>query len=202
MSESVILIGGGGHAKVIIDCIRTAGDKVIGILDDNLPVGRIISGTSVLGPVSQWADYSENKFFLAIGNNAVRKKLDSVMHANWYTAIHPSAVVSPQAKIGSGTVIMPGAIVNSDAVIGKHCIINSGAIIEHDNILGDYVHISPRAALGGTVRIGEKTHVGIGAIIKNNITVCEDCTLGAGSVTVKNVEVPGTYVGVPIRRIR
>lgn len=201
MSETVILIGGGGHAKVVMECVRQAGDRVVGILDDALEAGTTVLDVPVLGKISNYLDYTQHKFCIAIGNNDVRQKIAGQLNVNWHTAIHPSAVVSRYAKIGAGTVIMPGAVVNPGAVIGNHCIVNSGAVVEHDNTLEDFVHISPKAVLGGTVRIGEQTHIGIGAVVKNNLNICGGCTVGAGAVVVKNITQAGTYVGVPARSL-
>ena len=202
MAEAVIVIGGGGHAKVVIDCIRASGDRVAGILDDALAPGTEFLGTRVLGSTADCLNYPGCRFVIAIGSNAVRQKLDSARKLRWYTAIHPSAVVSPSARIGEGSVVMPRAVINAGAVVGRHCIVNTGAIVEHDNRLEDYVHISPAAALGGTVRVGSGSHIGIGACVRNNISICGGCIIGAGAAVVKNITEPGTYAGVPARKIR
>lgn len=202
MSDSVILIGGGGHAKVIIDCIQAAGGCVAGILDDGLAPGTRILDVPVLGKIADREAYSGHQFLIAIGSNAVRRRIAESGNLQWATAVHPSAVVSPYARIGEGTVVMAGAVVNPGAVVGSHCIVNTGAIVEHDNRLGDFVHISPGAALGGTVTVGEGTHVGIGATVRNNIDICGGCTIGAGAAVVKNITEPGTYAGVPARKMK
>ena len=202
MSESIILIGGSGHARVIIDCIRASGREVFGILDDGLCPGTEVLGASVLGKTADYEQYTDHPFLIAIGSNAVRRKIAEKLNVRWATAVHPSAVVSPYASVGEGTVIMPRAVINAGAAVGNHCIINTGAIVEHDNVLGDFVHISPNAALGGTVHVGEDTHIGIGACVRNNINICSGCTVGAGAAVVKDITVPGTYAGVPAGRIK
>lgn len=202
MSESYILIGGSGHAKVIMDCICASGGEVAGILDDGIEAGTKVLDVPVLGKSSDYEAYKEHKFVIAIGNNAVRARIVQRLNVEWGTVIHPSAVVSPHAVIGAGTVVMPGAVINAGAVVGNHCIINTGAVVEHDNRLADFVHISPKAALGGTVSVGEGTHVGIGACVRNNVSICGGCTIGAGAAVVKNITEPGTYVGVPARKMR
>lgn len=202
MSDSVILIGGSGHAKVVIDCIQSAGSHVAGILDDGIAAGTMVLGIPVLGMVSEYTQYFGYSFLIAIGNNAIRRRIARELPVNWYTAVHPTAMVSQYAHIGTGTVIMPNAVINPSASIGNHCIINTGAIIEHDNRIADYVHISPGAALGGTVSVGAETHIGIGASVRNNISICAGCTIGAGAAVVKDIVKPGTYVGVPARRIK
>lgn len=200
MSEQVIVIGGGGHAKVVIDCIQSSGDAVVGILDDGLSVDETVLGIPVLDRTENYINYIDKKFIIAIGNNAVRRRIAENIDVKWHTAVHPRAVVSRYAQIGCGTVVMPNAVVNAGALIGKHCIINTGAIVEHDNLIEDYVHISPAVSLGGTVIIGKETHVGIGATVKNNVSICGDCIIGAGAVVVKNITECGTYVGIPARK--
>ena len=202
MSESIILIGGSGHAKVIIDCICGSGNAVRGILDDGIRKGTQILGVPVLGNIDDYIQYRDYSFLIAIGNNAVRRLIAEKLDVRWATVVHPRAVVSPYASLGEGTVVMPNAVINACATIGKHSIINSGAVVEHDNLLGNYVHISPNAVLGGTVTIGDGTHVGIGTCIRNNTDICGGCTIGAGAAVVKHITVPGTYVGVPARRMR
>lgn len=202
MPESIVLIGGSGHAKVIIDCIRASGSSVFCILDDGIAVGTKILDVPVLGRVSDYPEFADHPFLVAIGNNAVRRLIAHNSDVRWATVIHPSAVVSLHAQVGIGTVVMPQAVINAGAAVGSHCIINTGAIVEHDCILGDFVHISPSAALGGTVSVGAETHIGIGACVRNNITICGGCTVGAGAAVVKHISVPGTYAGVPARRLK
>lgn len=201
MSDSIVLIGGSGHAKVIIDCIRASGREIFGILDDGIPAGSTVQGVPVLGSVSEYGKYTDNLFLIAIGSNAVRRRIAESCDIRWAVVVHPRAVVSPSAQLGEGTVVMPNAVVNASACVGKHCIINTGAVVEHDNVLGDYVHVSPNAALGGTVTVGDGTHIGIGACVRNNIRICGGCTVGAGAVVVKNICEPAVYAGVPARRM-
>lgn len=199
MSENVILIGAGGHGKVIADIVLQAGAQVLGFLDDHPTSDRIL-GLPVLGPVASWIEYCHNaSFVLAIGANGMRRRLAETMDVSWFTAVHPSAQIGREVSIGPGSVVMANAVINPQTCIGAHCIINSGAIVEHDNVIGDYVHISPGAVLCGTVHVGEGTHIGAGAVLKNNISLCANTIIGAGGVVIHNVETPGTYVGVPVR---
>lgn len=204
MQNKVILIGGGGHAKVVAECVRSCGGIIAGILDDGLMQGTTILDMEVLGKTADFMKYRDTcSFLIAIGNNAVRKKIAAQMepYVNWFTAIHKTAVVSAYAQLGAGTVVMPGAVINAGAVTGTHCIVNTCSVVEHDNILGDFVHISPSAALGGTVAVGELTHIGIGSVVRNNIQICSECVVGAGAVVVKNLEEAGIYVGIPAEKI-
>ena len=204
-SEKVIIIGAGGHAKVIADIVIKSGDALLGFLDDT-KIGEVFLGYSILGKVEDVCNFGKDKkdirFIIGIGNNYIRKQIADKYRLNWHTAIHPSAVTAVDVDVGEGTVIMANAVSNPSTKIGKHCIINSGAIVEHDNDIGDYVHISPGAAIGGTVKIGELTHLGIGATVKNNISICEECVIGAGAVVVRDIVDGGTYVGVPARKVQ
>ena len=189
MAKDVIVIGAGGHGKVIADIIVSRGDNFLGFLDDD-------ASKKTLGRIADCEKYADCFFVIGIGNPEIREGI-SKLPCRWYTAVHPSAVVSPSAEIGEGTVVMPNAVVNADAKIGRHAIINSTAVVEHDGEVADFAHISVGAKLGGTVKIGRRTHVGIGAAVRNNIDICEDCIIGAGAVVVKNIEKKGIYKGVP-----
>ena len=196
MHKKVIIIGAGGHAKVIADIIEKSGDQIVGFLDDKIEKNTIIvKGYKVIGDLNNRFPLSiankDYEFITAIGDNKKRKEISTSSNLKFYTAIHPSAQIGLDVKIEEGTAIMANVCINSSARIGKHCIINTGAIIEN------FVHISPNATLGGTVKVGENTHIGIGSVVKNNITICKNCTVGAGAVVVKNIEKEGTYIGVP-----
>ena len=192
MPQKVIVIGASGHGRVIADIIMAAGDCLLGFLDDNPDI------PGILGPVSKAMFFTDVSFVIGIGNAEIRKKIAS-MPLTWYTAIHPSAVVSKNAMLGKGTVVMANAVINYGARIGEHCIINTDAVVEHDNIISDFAHVSVGAKLGGTVSVGRGTWIGIGAVIKNNINICSDCIIGAGSVVVKDIVKSGTYFGVPAK---
>lgn len=204
MSKSVVIIGASGHGKVIADIIVNSGDKVLGFLDDADDVqGKKIIGFPVLGKIADYDNYRDCEFVIAIGNPYIREKIAIELPVRWYTAIHPTAVISSlDVEIGEGTVIMANSVVNPSARIGKHCIINTGAIVEHDNILEDYVHLSPNVTLAGIVKVGKSTHIGAGSCTKQVINIASDCVIGAGSVIVKDITESGTYVGVPARKIK
>ena len=200
MNNKLIIIGAGGHGKVIADVALKNGYTDIAFIDDRATgdcMGFPVVGTTA--DIEKLND-GNTEFVIGIGNNSVRKKLAEQYDVNWTTLIHPSAQIAVNVSVGKGTVVMAGAVINVCATIGKHCIINTGAVVEHDNVVDDFVHISPNVALGGTVHIGELTHVGIGATVKNNIDICGDSVIGAGAVVVKNINVGGTYIGVPARR--
>lgn len=206
MHKKVIIIGAGGHAKVIADIIEKSGDQIVGFLDDKIEKNTIIiKDYKVIGDLNNRFSLAianeDYEFIIAIGDNKKRKEISTSPNLKFYTAIHPSAQIGINVEIEEGTVIMANVCINSSSRVGKHCIINTGAIIEHDNIIENYVHISPNATLGGTVKVEELTHIGIGATVKNNVTICKNCTVGAGAVVVKNIIKAGTYIGVPAKKL-
>ena len=198
--NKLIIIGAGGHGKVLADNALKNGYENICFIDDSA-TGEVI-GFPIVGTSADIMNLNDGKtdFVIGIGNNTVRKTIAEQYNVNWVSMIHPSAQIAIDVRIGKGTIVMANAVINACTTIGNHCIINTGAIVEHDNVIKNYVHISPNVALGGTVRIGSLTHMGIGATVKNDIEICSDCTIGAGAVVVKNIKEPGTYVGVPIRK--
>ena len=201
MFKEIIIVGAGGHGKVIADIIEKSGDKVIGFLDDNTDRTEIM-GYPVLGKTQDCEKYADKEFFIAIGNNVMRKNIvNKYADIKYYTAIHPMAIIAREVQIGEGTCVMAGAIINSSTAIGSHCIVNSGSVVEHDNRIGDFVHLSPGAILCGTVFVGECTHIGAGAVIKNNITIAPNSVIGAGAAVVSNINYEGVYVGVPAKEI-
>lgn len=204
MNKQVIVIGAGGHGKVVADIVRRSGDTLLGFLDDNETLPREITGIPVLGKVADYGRYPDAFFIVGIGNAAVRekivRKLDGV---HWYIAIHPSAVISVlDTQIGAGSVIMANAVINPSARIGEHCIINTASVVEHDSRVGEFSHISVGAKLGGTALVGTYGWVGIGATVSNNVSICDHCMIGAGAVVIHDVEESGTYVGIPARKIK
>lgn len=204
MNKDVIIIGAGGHGRVIADVVIAANDRVLGFLDDNPNPPPVIAGVPLLGTVSDYVNYPQAAFIIGIGNAAVRERVaEQLRGVCWYTAIHPRAVVSSaETAIGEGSVVMANAVINTGTVIGRHAIINTAAVVEHDNDLADFAHVSVGAKLAGAVRIGKSSWIGIGAVVSNNVTVCDGCTIGAGAVVVKDIVESGIYVGVPARKIK
>lgn len=211
MSKDVVIIGAGGHAKVIANVINKSGDIVRGFLDDNIEIGTVIIKEKNYKVIGTFEDivhlqlkYPNAEFIIGIGNNELRKKIAEKYEEilNFYTAIDPNSQIALDVEIGKGSVILANACINTSAKIGKHCIINTAAIIEHDNIIEDYVHVSPNATLSGTVKVGELTHIGSGAVVKNNVDICDNCVIGAGATVVKDIEKSGVYIGTPSRKLR
>lgn len=192
------LYGASGHGKVIKDILNANGVKVETFVDDNPNVNECY-GRPVLHDAT-----GLSPMIVSIGVNKIRKMVveklsDHNKDIEFATAIHPSAIVSPSAKIGEGTVVMAGAIINADAVVGKHCIINSGASVDHECVIGDYCHIAPHATLCGQVHVGEGSLVGVGSCVIPCINIGSWCTIGAGAAVTKDIENNMKAVGVPAK---
>jgi sugar O-acyltransferase (sialic acid O-acetyltransferase NeuD family) len=196
MNNRLIIIGAGGHGKVIADNALKNGYTDICFVDDHA-TGSCM-GFPIIGTGADLPSFDDGKtdFIIGVGSNDVRKRIAERHDVNWVTLIHPSAQIAVNVSIGKGTVVMAGAVINASATVGEHCIINTGAIVEHDNVIGDYVHLSPGVKLSGTVTVGACTWIGTGACVINNIDICGRCTIGAGAVVIRNVTEKGTYVGV------
>jgi sugar O-acyltransferase (sialic acid O-acetyltransferase NeuD family) len=197
--KQIYLYGAGGHAKVIIDILECCGEMVTGIFDDD-PDKTIWNFPNLKfpGPFK----FSSDKLILSIGNNLTRKKIAMQIEAEYYTAIHPTAVVSSYASIAEGSVVMGNALINADTIIGKHNIINSHASIDHDCVLENFVHISPNATLCGNVFVGEGAHIGTGAIIIPGKKIGANTIIGAGTVIITDIPDNVTAVGNPARIIK
>lgn len=205
MKNRLIIIGASGHGKVVTDiAIKMNNWQSIEFIDDNDSI-RMCMDIPIIGRTDDASKYIEEAdFFVAIGNNATRERVQTELEsegASIATLIHPNAIIGYKVSVGIGTVIMAGAVINSSSVIGKGCIINTNSSVDHDCVLEDYVHVSPGASLAGSVKIGKSSWIGIGSVISNNINICDGCRLGAGAVVINDITEPGTYVGVPARRI-
>lgn len=180
--NQIYLYGAGGHAKVVLDILKSNGITVAEIFDDNPDVN------SFMGiPVSQ-TDV-RNPLIISIGNNSVRKNIASRFATFAYSPAIRSkqAIISESAEIGEGTVVMHNVVIQSSVKIGKHCIINTKASIDHDCIIQDYVHIAPGVILCGNVKIDEGSIIGAGTTIIPGIKVGKWSVIGAGSVVVRDI---------------
>lgn len=205
-----VILGGGGHARVVIDCLKASGQAdPYAVLDRNQALwGKEIFGVPIRGGDELLAELKKEgvtHFIPAVGgvkDNAPRRKMFEWGIEQGLTPLtlcHSSAILSPYSKIGEGTVIFAGAIVNPAAVIGRNCVINTGVIIEHDCIIEDHVHVAPGSTLSGGVIVRQMAHIGTGSSIRHAITVGEGAVVGAGSVVVKDVPAGLTVKGVPAK---
>lgn len=201
----LIVLGAGGHAKVVIETFLEAGEyEIVGLLDqDETP--RTVLGLPVIGSDKQLPALAETGIrhaFPAIGDNDLRVKLGRLAVSAGFqlaTAISPRAHVSRSASIGSGVLIVAGAAINAEAKIGDMAIVNTNATVDHDCRVGLGAHIAPGATLAGQVAIGERAFIGAGASIIPKITVGDAATVGAGSCVIRDVSDGKLVYGVPAR---
>lgn len=201
--QKLVIFGAGGHAKVVADIALKNGFEIEGFLDDNDSVSSVM-GYPVLGKIDDCVKFKDTcAFAIGIGNNAVRKRFfEKYADFRYPVLVHPTASVGVDVKIGKGTVVMPFAVVNACAEVGEFCVINSCAVVEHDCKIGDYTLIAPNATICGTVTVGSMAWLGAGCIINQTIKICDGVTVGSGAVVTKDITVQGTYVGVPITKIK
>ena len=173
----LIIIGMGGHSKVVTDIAILNGYKILGYLDDNEQIGG--DRESYLGRIETLPSWAKDSisFVIAIGNNLVRKAIVEKyegLNLDYVKLIHPAAIIGSKVEILSGTVVMPGAIINADTKIGQHVILNTAAVVDHDCVVGDFVHIAQGAVLAGGVVVESCGHVEVGVRVRG-WSVVGDC---------------------------
>lgn len=207
--KNIIIIGAGGHSSVIIEIIESMIEngheiQIKGLLDDN-PNRLEFMGYKVLDKAENANLYNDKntEYVIAIGSNNIRKNI-AQNHNNlkYFTAIHPTSIISKRAYINEGTVVMPRAVINVNSEIGSHVIINTGAIIEHDNKIGSFSHISPGVTLCGGVSIGEETHIGANSTVIQYKSVGSKTKIGAGSTVIEDICSDTVAVGSPAKIIK
>lgn len=200
--RNLIVFGASGHAKVIADIAMKNGYEIAGFLDDNENINEVI-GFKRLGKISDCEKYKDtHDFAIGIGNNSVRKMISQKYpDLNYVTLIHPTASIGICAEIKKGTVVMPMAVVNACATVGEFCVINSSAVVEHDCTIGDFTLIAPKATLCGGVKVGNEVWLGAGSTVNQTVKICDGVTVGSGGVVTKDITEPGTYVGVPVKKL-
>ena len=204
--KKLLVVGAGGHARVVIDAARTsAAWNVCAILDDNSELwGRAIEGITVTGRIGDWPSWLNrtDALMVALGDNRLRREIQfAVTAAGLASAVvlHRAAVVATSASVGAGTVVMAGGIINSNAKIGLGVIVNTGATIDHDCDIGDWTHIGPGVALCGDVSVGKCTLLGVGVKVIPGVRIGDRCVVGAGSVVIRDVPDDTRVAGVPAR---
>lgn len=203
-NKDIYLIGAGGHAKVILALLEAQGRKCLGIYDDNEQrQGTTLLGVPVIGAVREMPDRCDISAVIAIGDNAVRKRIaESFRNICWATLVHPHSWVHGSVKIEEGSVVFAGAVIQPDTHIGKHTIINTSASVDHDCRIGDFCHIAPGCNLAGGVTVGDSTFIGVGTTVIPNVAVVSNSVIGAGASVVDDITQSGTYVGVPAAVIK
>ncbi|GFP77105.1 acetyltransferase [Clostridium fungisolvens] len=210
--EDLLLIGGGGHCKGVLDTITSSDNfNVVGIIDIKEKVGSYVDEIKVIGTDDDLEKIFENGIknaFITIGNvnvSSVRRNIFMKLKKIGFKfpqIIDSSAVISTNCIIGEGTYVGKRVVVNSHAIIGVNCIINSGSIIEHDCIIGDFTHIAPGAVLSGGVNVGNNSLLGTNSTVIQGINIGENTLIGAGSVVIKNINDNCIAYGNPCKEIK
>jgi sugar O-acyltransferase (sialic acid O-acetyltransferase NeuD family) len=195
-TTNVILLGGGQHAKVVID----------GLFDQGIPVQAIFDPilSGIYRGIPQLPDYKPTLFeqsaaLVSIGSNVNRQKVAAQCAHRFHTFVHPSALVSSTASVGLGAMIMHRAVVQVESRIGAHVIVNTGAQVDHECVIDSFVHLAPGSVLCGCVHVGEGTLVGAGAVVLPGIRIGRNVLVGAGAVVTRDVPDFAIVVGNPAR---
>jgi sugar O-acyltransferase (sialic acid O-acetyltransferase NeuD family) len=206
----IIIVGAGGHGRVVLDILRAAGEHEVAGFVDATPAlaGQKVEGLPVFGPANVLPKVRQQKIqgaIVAIGDCRARVKYGLVLKEHGFQlvrAVHPRAVVSATAALGENVMVSAGACVCPHARIGDSVILNTNCVVDHECEIGEGVHICPAAALGGRVRVGRAAWIGLGASVIQCITIGESATVGAGAAVIRDVPAYATVVGVPARVIK
>jgi len=206
--KSILILGGGGHARVLISTLKALQRDIIGILDSNYEmIGSRVSGIPIIGNDEKINEYNNEEVELVNGIGSVsstekRKKIYEKFKSAGYfftSVIHPTAVVLDDVQLGEGVQIMAGAIIQTGCSIGDNSIINTGAIIDHDCTIEKHVHIAPGAVLSGSVCVRDMTHIGTAATVIQGIEIGEGVIVGAGAVVISDIPTGVQSLGNPAK---
>ena len=213
-ARPLIVLGGGEHARVVMDAARTQGDRwtvqgysapepaaaplreVPWVGDDATLAARLVDLAHEERPWLVLGFGGGQTAGTLAARAAVTERFPG---ARWATIVHATAWVSPEATLGSGAVVLAGAIVNTGAQVLRHAIVNSAAVVEHDVVIGAGSHVAPGAVVGGGARIHENAFIGLGARIRDHVDVGAGAIVGMGAVVVETIEPGATVIGIPAR---
>ena len=209
--DEIVVVGGGGHAKVVLSILQKMNQFSILGYTDLENKGKLLNA-SYLGTDRELQGLASGQgklnAVLAVGQIGVGKlrcelwtRLTS-LSLSFPFIVSPDAVVNVGVSGGDGAVVMDGAIINSSSIVGRGAIVNTNSTVEHDVVLGDWVHVAPGATICGGVRVGHFSMIGAGATVIEGIRITDCCVVGAGATVINNLTEQGVYVGSPARRIR
>ncbi|BFM16485.1 acetyltransferase [Maricurvus nonylphenolicus] len=203
----LLILGAGGHGKVVADAALLSGWKSVSFLDDRWPTFSNLNDWNVVGAFQDLEKYVESfqGIFVAVGSNRLRSnlliRLES-LGAPITSIIHPSAIVARNVVIGQGSACLAGAVINIGSTVGRGVIVNTGASVDHDCVLGDFTHVCPGARIAGGVHIESCGWVGIGSSVIENICIGSEVVIGAGAAVISDIPPNSTVVGIPARVIK
>lgn len=208
----IVIVGSGGHAKVVIDIVEQEGKySIAGLIDAYRNVGERTLDYPVLGGEADLprlvAEHDLQGTIIAIGDNVVRSKVAAKVGAlcpklQFMNAIHPRATIGRGTTVGAGSVVMAGAVVNPDCRVGQFCILNTNSSLDHDSVMDEFSSLAPGAITGGNCRIGAYSAISIGAVLRHGINVGEHSIVGAGATVLRDVEPYSVVYGSPARKVR
>ncbi|HEX7636378.1 MAG TPA: NeuD/PglB/VioB family sugar acetyltransferase [Noviherbaspirillum sp.] len=202
--KGLLILGFGGHARSVADVALAAGFRSLLFVDEHAREDEHFVGHRVQPELPHQLPEGWACFPAAGDNHRRQMQVASILSAGWPLA----TVISPSATIGAGAIVSPGSFVGHHAHVGPMAriglagIVNTGAIVEHECIIGDYVHVSVHATTAGRSRLGDYVFLGAGATVIDGVTVTSNVAVGAGGVVITSIDSSGTYVGVPVRRIK
>ena len=202
MSEPFIIFGAGGHGKVVADAARAAGIVVSWAVDDRAGICDLVGCPVIDTQHLEWRKLDRFRFLVAVGDNAARARIVQQLWAKGgrsLSVVHPSAVIAPSVRLGTGTLVCAGAVLNPDVEIGENVIVNTSASVDHDCVVGANVHICPGVRLAGGVVIGSGSMLGLGVVVLPGVTIGEGCVVGAGSVVNRSLPPHIVAYGNPAR---
>ncbi len=203
-----LILGAGGHARVLIDALQLTNTKILGALEPDASLwGKSILGVPILGGDDKILSFSPDEVLLvnalgSVSSTKVRQKLFEIWSSRAYhfaSVIHPTAVISRHVTLAQGVQVMANAVIQAGVTVAENTVINTAAVVEHDCELGAHVHIAPKACLAGGVTVGQGSHVGLGATVLQTLSLGDDCLIAAGAVVVNSVQRKGKVKGVPAK---
>ena len=204
MKPGVVIVGAGGHAKVVIEILRSTGERVDWCIAATGAPALCLDVPVLTGDahMERLRQEGYSRVFVAIGPNQLRDRLAASAVAaglSLISAISPHAIISPSANIGGGVAVMPGAIINAAVHVEDLAIINTGACVDHDCVIGRAAHVGPQCGLAGNVEVGDRTLLGVGCSVVPGARIGRDAIVGAGAVVVSDLPDGVTAVGIPAR---
>lgn len=209
INKPIVVLGAGGHAKVLVSTLLLANMKLLGITEREHCKADYLLGIKIIGDDECISRFSPGEILLvnglgSVGRGKARRNLYEKFKKLGYSfanVIHPSAIIANDACINDGAQIMAGSVIQPGCTLGENTIINTKASIDHDCILAKHIHVAPGATISGGVKIGEGSHIGTGAVIIQGICIGANCIIGAGAVVIKDVPDETVVVGVPAKEV-
>lgn len=208
--QDIVVMGAGGHAKVVAQSLRRSGRwNIVGFIDEHDPAraGEAFCGAAVLGgraALASLRDQGVSAVAIAFGDNRARLALDTMLAAQGWqrpAIVDPTAQVADDVRLGPGCYVAAGAIVEPGSSLGRQVIVNSAAVVCHDGVIGEGVHLCPASCLGGHVQVGPRTWIGIGSVLRDRVRIGADVSIGAGSLVLRDVPNGVVAYGHPARVI-